>query len=448
MALAHSIPDKPRKFLPFKSVLIISDDIDQVASYIPQLQKSGYNTVTSALTGKTLQGIPRQAPDAILLHFSDAVTSTQAITNALRQRYDGKNVPIIGIFSENRTIDNSMFDSVMFAPVEPAQIAHRIGAMMRLNIMQTEIAMRMETLREDFGIDYRLNPKSFKDELKVLFIGKATPEFMIIINALEQKNVEVVAAFTSFTAFDFLHETTFDAVVMNALGGMEPGLSIAQTMRRNSSLYHTPTLLLANKGHVQTSLAFEHGVSDIIYADSDTKDIQDRILELARFHQLHRQVKAEFENLGQAECHDESGAYSNDFFAKHLNRLVDTYTKQDLPVSILTVHSDFIDRRPEDADSVSLVFNQLGHMIKNMVRVYDVTSRLSQKIYVVAFPGQPASTLEPVVKRLSSIQTTTEFGPSKDGRETYQLALNIELTEISQGVTGESWLAQQMVETA
>jgi len=448
MALAQSISEHPRKFLPYKSVLVISDDPDQAAVYVPHLQRSGYNTVTSIFSGKTLQGIPRQSPDVILLHLSPSVKSIQAITNALRQRYEGKSVPIIGIYAETMIVDKTAFDSVIFAPADPAKIVHRIGAMIRLNIMQTEIMMRMETLREDFGIEYRLNPKSFNDRLKVLFIGKATPEFMIIINALERKNVEVVAAFTSFTAFDFLHETTFDAVVMNALGGMEPGLTISQTMRRNSSLYHTPSLLLAKRGHIQTEKAYEHGVSDIIYADAKEADIQDRILELARFHRLHRQVKTEFENLGQAECHDESGTYSNGFFSKHLNRLVDTYSKQDLPVSILTLQSDFADKSPDDNESISLVFNQLGSMIKNMVRVYDVTARLSQKIYVVAFPGQPVSTLEPVVKRLSGISSTAEFGPNKAGTETYRLEIDIDLTELGHGVTGETWLAQQLVDTA
>jgi len=447
MGLAQSISESPRKFSPFRSVLLITDSPEKASELSPRLHGSGFNTVISFFTGDRLQGIPRQAPDAILVSLSGKQGRIKAVTDALRNRYSGKNLPIIGVFSENAIGNHEEFDSILFEPVHPKQIAHRVGAMIRLNIMQTEIALRMDTLRDDFGIDYRLNPNAFQDSLKVLFIGKATPEFMVIINALERKDVEVIAAFTSFTAFDFLHETTFDAVVINALNGMEPGLTISQTMRRNSSLYHTPSLLLGERGNIQTAIAYDHGVSDVLYSDVQESGIQDRILELARFHRLHRQVKSEFDNIGQAECLDESGTYSNKFFSNHLSRLVKNYSSQDLPVSILTVQAEFDGDSPDNEHAEATALNQLGAMIKNMVRVYDVTGRLSKFIYVIAFPGQPISTLEPVVNRLSSIPNSAAFGQLDHNQKAYKFRLNIDLTELGHGVTGETWLAQQLVAT-
>ncbi len=443
MALAQNIEESPRKFLPHRSILLVSDSAEKAAKLTPDLHAKGYNTVTSIYNGESLQSIPRQAPDAIILYLDSNNLRIPAITQALRNRYEGKNLPLIGIFEQYADIPNSGLDSILLEPVHPNQIVHRVSAMIRLTIMQTEMMMRMETLQEDFGIDYRLNPNAFEDSLKVLFIGKATPEFMVIINALERKNVEVIAAFTSFTAFDFLHETTFDAVVINALNGMEPGLSICQTMRRNAALYHTPSLLLANKGTVQDHMAYEHGVSDILYSETEEKDIQDRILELARFHRLHRQVKAEFDNLGQAECMDESGTYSSRFFAKHLNRLISSYSAQDLPVSILTIQANLEGSGSGGSEHEALALNQVGSMIKNMVRVYDVTARLSKNIYVIAFPGQPASSLRPVLTRLSGLTKSAQFGHPD---QAIKLSLAMDLAELGHGVTGESWLAQQMVD--
>ncbi|NNE58700.1 MAG: hypothetical protein HKN36_11385 [Hellea sp.] len=444
MALAQPIAESPRRFSPFRSVLIISDSQIRIAELEPMLQRKGYNTVASTFSGSQLQGIPRHAPDVILISFAQSQSKLASIVSVLRKRYENKNVPIIGVFADEHADHTQLVDSALFEPAHGEQIAHRVSAMIRLNIMQTEIAFRMDTLREDFGIEYRLNPNAFDDRLRVLFIGKATPEFMVIINALEQKNVEVVAAFTSFTAFDFLHETIFDAVMMNALNGMEPGLTIAQTMRKNSALYHTPGLLLTRREMFESTIAYEHGISDIIYSDADEKDIQDRILELARFHRLHRQVKAEFENLGQAECLDESGTYSAVFFSNHLNRLVQHYSVQDLPVSLLTVQVKFVGQEPHDNSVRCNVLSQVGSMVKNLVRVYDVTARLSDNIYVIGFPGQPSSSLEPVVDRLNSMAGTLQFGPDSSGRKTYQVEFKLDLTELGHGVTGESWLAQQL----
>ncbi len=40
------------------------------------------------------------------------------------------------------------------------------------------------------------------------------PQFLALSNALLRNGAEVVGAFTAFTAFDYLHERPFDAVVL------------------------------------------------------------------------------------------------------------------------------------------------------------------------------------------------------------------------------------------
>lgn len=442
MALAQTIAERPRKFLPLKSVLIVTDTAEPVQALGSKLHTFGYNTVTSQYSGDRLKGIPRQTPDAIIIQLTSYQDHSHIIADALRNRYNGKNIPIIGIFTENSS-DQSAFDSVLMEPVFPTQVAHRVSAMIRMSIMQTEIALRLDTLYEDFGIEHQLQAESFNEKLKVLFIGKATPEFMVIINALEQKNVEVVAAFTSFTAFDFLHDFVFDAVVMNALGGMEPGLTIAQTMRKNSSLYHTPSLLLAQQGQINSANAYEHGVSDIIYADTEERDIQDRILELARYHRLHRQVKNEFDGLGHDSCMDVSGVYNSQFFSKHISRLIKNYSAQDLPVSVFTIEANFSENSTSK-EKQDQALNELGRIIKNLVRVYDVTARISRNIFVIAFPGQPTSALDSVVERISAIPATTQLMPDDENGIPQNIHLKIDSTELGHGVTGESWLAQQL----
>ncbi len=446
MALAKPASDSSHYFSPDKSVLLVTEDGFDIEPIRQILADKGYKPVVASFTGSKLKDVPRHAPNAILTCFSSPSDRLRVIIETLRIRFGDKNVPVIGIFSEDRDGNTEFFDSVLFGLVHPAQVAHRVNAMIRLNIMQTEIALRMETLRDDFEINYNLNDNVFMDRLRVLFVGKATLEFMVIINALEKKDVEVVAAFTSFSAFDFLHDSTFDAVVMNALNDSEPALSITQTMRRNSALYHTPSLLLTRPDYEDEDVAYKHGVSDIIHADAPEKIIQDRILELANFHRLHRQVKSAFDDFSDQSCRDESGAYSAAFFAKHLDRLVKTYSAQDLPVSVITVHASFDIDSSMDLVASRRSYNQLGQMIKNMVRVYDVTARLSHNIFVIAFPGQPASSLAPVIKRLSGISKAAEFGPNEAGDKTYKASLIIDIVELGHGVTGESWLAQQALE--
>ena len=89
--------------------------------------------------------------------------------------------------------------------MHPSQIANRVNAMIRLGAMDAEITRRLETLREDFNQHPDIGDLSPDRKFRVLFIGKASPSFMVVINALQDKGVEVIAAFTSFSAFDYLH---------------------------------------------------------------------------------------------------------------------------------------------------------------------------------------------------------------------------------------------------
>jgi len=192
MVLAQTIAESPRKFLALKSVLIVTDVLESCSDLIGQLHTDGYNTVSSIYSGERLKGIPRQTPDAIIIRLEEHKQQAGVIADALRNRYAGKNIPIIGIFAEGHIKTGDEFDTVLIEPVFPKQIVHRISAMIRLSIMQTEITLRLETLHDDFNIEHRLDPDAFTEKLTVLFIGRATPEFMVIINALERRNVEVL----------------------------------------------------------------------------------------------------------------------------------------------------------------------------------------------------------------------------------------------------------------
>ena len=87
MALAQSIAEHPRKFLPHKSVLIVTDASEPQQEIGAKLHSFGYNTVTSVYNGDRLRGIPRQTPDAIIIRLTYHEDQANAIADALRNRY-------------------------------------------------------------------------------------------------------------------------------------------------------------------------------------------------------------------------------------------------------------------------------------------------------------------------------------------------------------------------
>lgn len=411
---------------PAKLVVLIATDNTHESSYIGEaLEKQGYDVQFCEFDGRTLKGTPVTAPSAVLCVFSDYIEKTPAIIKALKTHFAPKDIPFIGALTRQGDIDTSLFDSVIFPPAHITQIANRVSSMIRLGQMEREIIRRVDTLGEDFNIDYELSDDALRSPFRILFIGKATPDFMVIINALQKKNVEVVAAFTSFSAFDFLHERNFDAVVMNALQQSEPALTISETMRRNAKLFHVPTLFLVNPDNFKDhDLAYQKGARDIISSRADTEEISGRILELANYHRIHNQLKREFGSVGGEDCIDApTGVFNEAFFCAHLRRVCENMKKTQEPISLMAIRARPNAHFEVPTDKVSAAIAQIGTMLKSLVRMQDIVARLEDDVFMIAFPEQDRASILPVIDRISGIVDCAAFesGSKDDGPFTVTL---------------------------
>jgi len=307
--------------------------------------------------------------------------------------------------------------------VNVAKQLHKIGHHTKLALFDGEDLDELPSTQPSAALfvfsDYiehlnRLTQKvrdTYPNTYRILFIGEASPEFMVIINALQKRNVEVVAAFTSFSAFDFLHESSFDAVVMNALKGAEPALTIASTMLRNSKLYHVPSLLLVNDETFEyKEKAFESGVKDIIPHNSDEIEIAGRIMELANYHRIHSQLKTEFNLIGGEACSDiASGTFNANFFEKHMARICNYYKNTDTPISLIAVRTFKNLDVPLPVDKIARANAQIGGMIKNLVRMQDIVARIEDDLFFIAIPGMPSKLINSVIERISGVVDCAAF---------------------------------------
>ena len=409
-------------------VLIVTDNTDAIKDIVMELRALNHDVHLALFDGTKLASIPRKSPDAVLCYFSDYVEKSKKIVDSLRSHFAPSEIPIIGAASRTTKANMEHFDSMLFAPMHSSQIANRVRSMIRLGQMEAEISRRIQTFNEDFGHEAVLPNTLNQRPFQILFIGKATPAFMVIINALQQKNVNVVAAFTSFTAFDYLHEERFDAVVMNALEHSEPALSISETMRRNSALYHIPTLFLVNPANFnQKDKAYESGASDIITIDSPESEISGRILELANYYRIHEQLKFEFNTIGNPECLDEmTKLFNADFLAAHLPRIelaVKNSGKEYCAIAIRL--------RPNGLDEIKpsfmkAAFSQVGLMVKNLVRMQDVVARIDEDIFAIILPNTTEDNEDAVIERIRNVIDCAAFDTGI--RESAAFTMSIDVT--------------------
>jgi len=387
-----------------KSVLILSSAPQTQKAINKAFESRGFTPIGLNINCRENDKLPERPPSAILLKtqkFTEQLNKTIALIKA---RYVGLNIPILVLTSSTQVPEDLIFDSILLEPCHPAQIVLRTIGLIRLAHMEQEIGLRLETLEHDFGITHTRPDMSTNEPFNILFVGKASPEFMVIINALQRKNVRVVAAFTSFTAFDYLYEQTFDAVVMNGLVSLDSALSVTQTMRKNAKLFHVPALLMANDISKRNQDAvYDAGMNDILNIDDNLEDINTRVLEQANFHRLHQNLKHEFGMLGGDICTDTATQlYNKSFFNAHLSRVFKFYDRQDMPVSLCLIRiSPHDDNKTDEAIGAS--YQQIGVMIKNLVRLQDITARLEPNLFAISFPGQSAGQLGPVIERIESI---------------------------------------------
>jgi two-component system cell cycle response regulator PopA len=392
-------------------ILIATDEISIVAPLAHELNKLGYKTRQAFFDGSKLSSTPVKSPAAILCYFEKYLDKSSNIARALKSYYARNSVPVIGILQKQELSQNSIFDSVLVAPVHTSQIATRVNSLIRLTAMEQEISLRVETLEKDFGKSVSIEDDGKYPPFRILFIGKATPSFMVVMNSLQEKNVEIVAAFTSFSAFDYLHETDFDAVVMNAIESSEPALSISETMRRNSRLYNVPTLFLADTdSFAHTDAAYKNGAQDIIDIKSDTKEIGGRILELANYHRLHSDLKEEFQAIGDEDCIENiSGCYNRTFMEKHAFRVVRSAAIRRTPISFLAIKLRAVCDEPIEDIYFDSAILRVGQMIKNLVRMQDTVSHYSKDEYLLMLPDTTTFETNRILERIRALTNCTAY---------------------------------------
>ena len=415
LAPALDVLDDSRALKPIRSrktrVLIVSDHPTESRDVAKNLLALDLDVQLALFDGQTLSAIPTRVPDAVLCHLVDYAEQAPKLAKVIRSHFKSQAVPLIGAMSRPSPDASVGFDSTLFAPMHASQIANRVNAMIRLGVMDGEISRRLDTLRESFGQTPDIGDLSPNRKFRVLFIGKASPSFMVIINALQDKGVDVTAAFTSFSAFDYLHGEPFDAVVMNALEQSEPAFSISEAMRRNSKLYHTPTLFLVDaKTFTDYDAAYERGARDIIDRDADSAEISGRILELANYHRIHEQMKSDFMALAVNAAGDSSGkAYSQEFMRAHLPRVITDAAKSNLLVTLigLKLTSSCVDDVTEDA--IESAYAQSAELINNLVRMQDVVCRWDEDKFVLAFYDTLASEAEIILTRIKALLDCTVY---------------------------------------
>ncbi len=319
--------------------------------------------------------------------------------------------------------EDSRIDAWIPEPALPAQIAARLRALYRLFCME-KIATHRTGVTALYG-DRLTQVERLTSPAQVLYVGDASPRFMSLMHTMEEIDAEVVAAFSSYSAFDYLHERAFDAVVLNATGKRDTAFTISSAMRRNARLYHTPVLLLAEDDDIEAAEeAFARGVSDILTANTSDVDMRERILALAGERRRRRDAKAQLEACREPRTLEiDTGLFHSGFITSHIQDLLNSAETSGVSFALLALEADLPDglERPDDT-SGEKARRQFAAMLRHLLRAEDAAARLNGSTFLALLPFTEAEGVDCVAARVSAIAECTAF-ESEDPLQPFRLSV-------------------------
>jgi two-component system cell cycle response regulator PopA len=405
-------------------VLILAQDDVRAGPLALGLDRLGWRSITAHGLNAALLAMADLPIQAVVIVMGDHPAEDKEAAIRLKATRVPMSLPVLALGPPaTDAAADSPFDLTLAAPLEPAQAAQRLEQLVRAAVAEEELALRRETFA-DLGRSLP-EPKVERGPLRVLTIGEPAPKFLGLSHALKHNGAEVTAAFTAYTAFDYLHDRAFDAVVLWGGETQTEALSIAVGMRRNTRLYHLPTMLyLRSSENMDFSEAYRRGLSDVAAADTPEVETALRVIDLAKTYRRETAVRLMLERARSSGLMDSAtGLFTRDVFAAHLARLSAAH-RRPLSLAMLRVadRPDIIQARA--SGWLSRALPQVGSMVGRLVRAEDTAALIAPDVFALALPGADEAQALIAAERIAAVIACTAFNRG-EGQPSFTLAFDI-----------------------
>ena len=413
-------------------VLIVARDDEAAGPLADGLDRLGWRTVTARGPHVALASLNDLDIDVAIVDIASMGQDGLELPKRLKAACAPRRLPVIALSEPAAELHAHGFDLAMAGAVHATQTVARLESLVRLAIGEEEIALRTETFaargRDLDRTDIDITP------YRVLAIGEPTPQFLALSNALERGGADVVGAFTAYTAFDYLHERAFDAVVLWAGESGQEALSIAAGLRRNTRLFHIPALLYVREGaSIVLSEVYNRGISDVALPETSEYATARRVIELAQFYRRQEAVRTALGKIRASGLMDAStGLFTRDLFAAHLARLAVAARSHNRPLSVAVLK---IVAKPEHqplrvGGYLDRAIPQVGSMIGRLVRAEDTGARLGPDVFALALPATTVHAAKVAADRIAAVVGCTGF-EAGEGRSPFVLEFDIGVAEVA-----------------
>ncbi len=306
--------------------------------------------------------------------------------------------------------------------------AHRTAA------RRAEIELRRESYKR-YGCN--CNTQAEDKNYDVLYVGEASTRFMSLKNHLETLGVNIIAAFSAYTAFDYLHDHKFAAVLLDVSATSIRPDNFCAMVQRSSNLAEMPILALGKSDYIPSEHIIE-SAADIIDDNSSLEAISDQLLELTS-----NQAPSAKEFLApQSSITDaETGLFTRNFFEDHLDRQIEWSLDFNQPLTVLIIDVLGSD---DKADIRDLAYT--ASVVRTLLRVQDAPTRLNDSTLAISMPGSTKQTASYAARRIEGVLDATAF-ESELNQPARQVTISWKVTELNPEQSANQLLSDALSNT-
>ncbi len=286
------------------------------------------------------------------------------------------------------------FSIVLYAYTPIKYIKSRLDSAIRIAIMNKQCTLRLKAL-ERFGANFRHNFKPISKPNKVLLFADEAPITLKITNILNEYGARIIATSSSFMAFDFLHYSKFDAIVIAGNKDINKAYGFCSALRRNTKYFHIPCLIINNLRPENIEELLLRGASDFAQTDSDLDFSIANLLTLIEENHQRQELSENIKNAKTTIANDETtGLYNKEFF-DHFTSLASEEQHTILRFNII----------PKKDHQKTLI--QTGYIISKLIRTEDCAAYMGNNIFELYLANTNHEEALIASERITSVITAT-----------------------------------------
>jgi two-component system cell cycle response regulator len=289
-------------------ILLVDDEPINLELYEGILAEEGYATATADSGPAAIAAVAAGPPDLILLDLMMPGMTGLEVCRTLKENPETGGIPIIvvtalGQVAAKEEALTSGADDFVAKPVRPDDLRARVGAMLKVRRIRSELdrtlaylheleaarhARRRTTLAEVSG-DAAVPPQVLPTPIRVLLVEDETMTRTFYGDLLAEHGFEVYAAATGPEGIEIAGRHLLDAVVLDIVMPGMSGLEVLQKLHEGDA--DLPVVILT--GHVSSQnaiAALKLGAFDFI-----VKGLDHHLVVLA----VHRAVRQRRETAKQ-----------------------------------------------------------------------------------------------------------------------------------------------------